>query len=315
MRNINSVSLSLFLGIFILFFSTAQAETIKQTMEGSLDLEINHPESVINGRTFSISILIKNNGWEDKQEISMVLTNPDGTLVPVDNNEIKVDRLSTGGSYGRTIDFKVIPDANKGTHFLNVLYSQVLLSNNETPLPPTSSNIAIPIIVEDQPKVTIHTITPESIFPNAQFQFEVEVLSEDVDLTDVSIQVSAPQNIEFVGEVTHNFSSIQAGTPVSITSQIKTPQENISTEQKIPFEVIVSYTDDLGNETTDSKTITLILRPRNMMEITTDGGIWIGDFFIAPYVSIGTIVGIPAGTLFSIAIKRSLDKKKKRKSK
>jgi len=190
-----------------------------------------------------------------------------------------------------------------------------LVSNNEDPLAPTSSNIAIPIIVEDQPKVTIHTITPEAIFPNAQFPFEVEVLSEHIDIIDVSIQVIAPQNIEFVGEVTHSFSSIEAGIPVSITSQIKTPQENISTEQKIPFEVIVSYTDDLGNETTDSKTSMLILRPRTLMEITTDGGIWIGDFFIAPYVSIGTLIGIPAGTLFSIAIRRRLDKKKKRKSK
>ncbi len=315
MKYVNSVSIILFLGFFILVFPQAEAETIKQTMEGSLDLEINYPDSVINGRTFSVSILLKNNGWEDKQEINLVLTNPDGSIVPVDNNEIKVDRLSTSGSYGRTIDFKVLPDANPGTHFLNVLYSQVLVKNNEEPLAPTSSNIAISIIVEDQPKVTIHTITPEAIFPNAQFPFEVKVLSEDIDLTDVSIQVIAPQNIEFVGEVTHSFSSIQVGIPVSITSQIKTPQENISTEQKIPFEVIVSYTDDLENETTDSKTITLILRPRTLMEITTGGGIWIGDFFIAPYVSIGTIVGIPAGTLFSIAIKRSLDKKKKRKSK
>ena len=315
MKNVNFVSLALCLGFFIIVFPVAEAETIKQTMEGSLDLEINHPDSVINGRTFSVSILLKNNGWEDKQEISIVLTNPDGSIVPVDNNEIKVDRLSTGGSYGRTIDFKVLLDASQGTHFLNVLYSQVLVSNNEDPLAPTSSNIAIPIIVEDQPKVTIHTITPEAIFPNAQFPFEVKVLSEHIDITEVSIQVIAPQNIEFVGEVTHSFSSIEAGIPVSITSQIKTPQENISTEQKIPFEVIVSYTDDLGNEITNSKTSTLILRPRTLMEITIDGGIWIGDFFIAPYVSIGTLIGIPAGTLFSIAIRRRLDKKKKRKSK
>ena len=315
MKNVNFVSLALCLGFFIIVFPVAEAETIKQTMEGSLDLEINHPDSVINGRTFSVSILLKNNGWEDKQEISIVLTNPDGSIVPVDNNEIKVDRLSTGGSYGRTIDFKVLLDASQGTHFLNVLYSQVLVSNNEDPLAPTSSNIAIPIIVEDQPKVTIHTITPEAIFPNAQFPFEVKVLSEHIDITEVSIQVIAPQNIEFVGEVTHSFSSIEAGIPISITSQIKTPQENISTEQKIPFEVIVSYTDDLGNEITNSKTSTLILRPRTLMEITIDGGIWIGDFFIAPYVSIGTLIGIPVGTLFSIAIRRRLDKKKKRKSK
>ena len=284
-------------------------------MEGSLDLEINHPNNVIAGRTFSISILLTNNGWEDKQDISLVLTNPDGSIVSVDNNEIIVDRLSTGGTYGRTLDFKVHSDANEGTHFLNVLYSQVLVRNNEEPLDPTSSNIAVPIIVKDHPLVSIHTITPEAIFPNAQFPFEVELLSEDIDIRDVSIQVIAPQNIEFVGEEIHRFSSIRANLPISIISQIKTPQENIATEQKIPFEVIVSYTDDIGNEVTDSKTIPMILRPRTMMEITSEGGIWIGDFFIAPYVSIGTIVGIPAGTLFSIAIKRSLDKKKKRKSK
>ena len=147
MKNVNFVSLALCLGFFIIVFPVAEAETIKQTMEGSLDLEINHPDSVINGRTFSVSILLKNNGWEDKQEISIVLTNPDGSIVPVDNNEIKVDRLSTGGSYGRTIDFKVLLDASQGTHFLNVLYSQVLVSNNEDPLAPVSyTHLTLPTI-------------------------------------------------------------------------------------------------------------------------------------------------------------------------
>ncbi len=72
MKYVNSVSVLLCLGFFILVFPQAEAETIKQTMEGSLDLEINHPDSVINGRTFSVSILLKNNGWEDKQENSIV---------------------------------------------------------------------------------------------------------------------------------------------------------------------------------------------------------------------------------------------------
>jgi len=38
----------------------------------------------------------------------------------------------------------------------------------------------------------------------------------------------------------------------------------------------------------------------------------IGDFFIAPYVSIGTIVGIPAGTIFSLLLKRAVEKRKKK---
>ncbi len=299
--------------LFTIYLSSAEAETIKQTMEGSMDLQVTHPESSIVGRTFSISVLIENNGWEDKQDISLIITNTDNSIIAVDSNEIRIDRLSTEGSYGSTIDFQISSDATVGTHFLNILYSQVLVKNNEEPQMPTSKNIPIPIMIKEQPTVTIHIITPETIFPHAEFPFEVEIISQDIDLIDVSVQIIPSDNILFLGEEIHSFSSIQQNVPVSISTQIKTPQQELGTEHKIPFQVIVSYTDDLGNEKTDSKTVPLVLRPRTFMELTTDGGIWIGNFFIAPYVSIGTIIGIPMGTLFSIAIKRSLNKKKKRK--
>ena len=299
--------------LFTIYLPSAEAETIKQTMEGSMDLQVTHPELSIVGRTFSISVLIENNGWEDKQDISLIITNTDNSIIAVDSNEIRIDRLSTEGSYGSTIDFQISSDATVGTHFLNILYSQVLVKNNEEPQMPTSKNIAIPIMIKEQPTVTIHTITPETIFPNAEFPFEVEIISQDIDLTDVSVQIIPSDNILFLGEEIHSFSSIQQKVPVSISTQIKTPQQELGTEHKIPFQVVVSYTYDLGNEKTDSKTVPLVLRPRTFMELTTDGGIWIGNFFIAPYVSIGTIIGIPLGTLFSIAIKRSLNKKKKQK--
>jgi len=301
--------------LLVVFFPSIQAETIKHTMEGSVDIQITQPDYVIIGRTFPVSVLIENNGWEDKQDISLIITNPDGTIIPTDKNEITIDRLSTKGSYGRTIDFKISSDASIGTHYLNILYSQVLVKNNVEPQKPTTNNIAIPIIIKNQPKVTIHTITPEAIFPNAEFPFEIEIISQDIDLTEVNATIVPPKNIIFQGEVTHSFSSIQKNVPISIISQIKTPPQELSTEHRIPFEVIVSYTDDIGNEKIDSETIQLVLRPRTFMEITTDGGIWIGNFFLAPYVSIGTIIAIPAGTLFSLAIKRSLEKKKTRKTK
>ncbi len=300
--------------LFTVFWPSAEAETIKQTMEGSMDLQITYPESSIVGRTFPISILIENNGWEDKQDISLIVTNTDDSIIPANNNEIRLDRLSTKGSYGSTINFEIASDATVGTHFINILYSQVLVKNNEEPQMPKSNNIAIPIIIKEQPKVTIHTITPEMIFPNAEFPFKVEIISQDIDLTDVSVQIIPSNNIIFQGEEIHSFSSIQQNIPISINTQIKTPQQELATEHKIPFQVIVSYVDDVGNEKTDSKTISIVLRPRTFMELTTEGGIWIGDVFIAPYVSVGTIVGIPAGTLFSIAIKRKFDKMKKKKN-
>ena len=127
------------------------------------------------------------NGWEDKQDISFVFSSQDESIVPVSSNELILDTLSEGGSYGSNVDFMISPETNTGIHFLNMKYSQVLLVNNEEPQESIFHDIAIPITIKDEPSITIHTNTPESIFTNAEFPFEVEVTSEDIDILDVII--------------------------------------------------------------------------------------------------------------------------------
>ncbi len=300
--------------LMIAIIPSVDAAIIKLTMEGSMDIQITHPDSAIIDRTILISFLVQNNGWEDKQDVIFVFS-PDDVIIPIDDNEIQIDKISAGGSYGETVDFRISSDASPGTHFVNLEYSQVLLANNEEPQPPTHANIAIPILLKEQPKVTIHTVTPESLFTNAEFPFTVEIISEDIDINDVKLEIVPPKDIDFRGETLHTFSSIQQNVPISVTSRIITPSQEISTQYKVPFQVMVTYTDDVGQEKTDSKTISLVMRPRTFMELTTDGGIWIGDFFIAPYVSLGTIIAIPAGTIISLAIRRKYYDKKPRRGK
>ena len=170
-------------------------------------------------------------------------------------------------------------------------------------------------LIKEDAKVTIYTKMPESIFANAEFPIDVEIISEDIDITDVTIKIIPPKDIEFRGETLHTFSKIQKNTPVGITSQIITPIEEVNTEYKLPFEIIVTYTDDVDKEKEDSQTVSVVLRPRTFMELTTDGGIWIGDFFIAPYVSLGTIIGIPAGALLSLLIRKKQNTSKRPKKK
>ena len=287
------------------------SELVTQTMEGSMDLEITYPESVMVGRTFSVSIHLQNNGWENKQDISFDINNPDGSFKPLGDEKIIIDELTTTSSFGTTLDYKVSKDVTIGTHFLNISYSQVLVSNNVEPLPPTKSNIALPILVEKEPIVRIETTTPESIFSNTEFPFEVRITSDDIDLSDLSVQIMIPEDIEIRGDTSYSISLLEKGEPYTINAELMTPITDITTEYTIPVKVTVSYTDDLGDEKSESQSVPLLLRPKTFMEITNDGGIWIGDFFIAPYVSIGTIVGIPAGTILSLLIRRAQNKKKK----
>ena len=307
------------LPVFILIFSSfciplpmVYAEDMTETFEGGMDLQITYPESVMIGRIFSVAIHLENNGWENKQDISFAITNPDFAFKSLGDEIITIEELTTSSSFGTTLDYEVSTNTNEGTHFLNISYSQVLVSNNVDPMPATKTAIALPIMVMKEPVVTIQTTTPESIFSNTEFPFEVNVISQDIDINDLTVQIIVPQDIEFRGDTSYSISLLEKGVPFNIKAEMITPA-NISTEHTIPVKVVVNYTDDLGDEKSDSSSVPLLLRPKTFLEVTNDGGIWVGDFFIAPYVSIGTIVGIPAGTIFSLLLRRAVERRKKNK--
>ena len=312
-------SFFIFLALAGIIFTipTVYAETFNQSMEGGMDLEITYPESVMKQRTFSISILLQNNGWENKEDISFVLNNPNAAFVIVFvtqvNETILIDELTTTSSFGTTIDYEVVNNANEGIHFLNIDYRQVLLSNNIEPMPFTQTNIALPILVSGEPVISIETVTPESIFSNSEFTFETTIISEDIDIKDVTVKIITPGDIEFRGDTSYTISFLEKMEPYSVIAEMITPIKNVTMEYTIPVKVLVSYTDDLDEEKTETQSVPLLLRPKMFMEITNDFGIWVGDFFIAPYVSIGTIVGIPAGTILSLMIRRAQNKNKKQK--
>ena len=310
----NLLIFSLFPLLFFASSGHAYSETVKLSQDGGMEIEIVHPDSVLNERTFSISFLIQNNGWESKQNIILKLTNPDDAFTPVAEETIRIEELTSSSSFGTTLDYVVHEDATEGTHFINIDYSQILLSNNVDPMPQTQMNIAIPIEELNRPEIVIETITPESIFAKSEFSIQATITSSDIDLEDITLEIIAP-DIEFRGDTFYKLSSLEKQTPYTISAELITPVENVTTEYTIPVKVILTYTDDLGETNTSTQSMPLLLRPKTFMELTNDGGIWIGDFFIAPYVSIGTIVGIPAGTILSLIIRRSQNKKKESSTK
>ena len=118
--------------IFVIPYS--YAETLKQSMDGGMDLEITYPDLVMPQRTFSITLLLQNNGWESKQDILFTLSNPDSVFVSIGDNIITIDELTTTSSFGTTIEYKVTNTANESSPFLNIDYTQLLVSNNIAPI-------------------------------------------------------------------------------------------------------------------------------------------------------------------------------------
>ena len=308
--------------IIVIFFAlvlsgipSVYSEKMILSTEGSLDIEITYPDVTFPDRKFPLSIFVKNNGWENKNNVTFVIQNGDAEIKPVGQNKFVIDAISAGGTHGQTIDFQVGQYSSAGKHFVNMILSQVLMKNNEEAQLPTQRNIAIPITVKEKPDVFIHTTSPESIFTNAEFPFEIEIISKDVDIKNAELEILVPRDINFRGETKHTLSSITKNEPVTISARIITPDKEVNTEYKTPFQINFRYTDDAGSEQKYSQVIQMTLRPRTFMEITNDGGLWIGNVFVAPYVSLGTVIGIPAGAILSIMLRRAQKKKSRKSSK
>ena len=102
------------LPVFVLILSSfgipmpmANAEDVTETFEGGMDLQITYPESVMIGRTFSVAIHLENNGWENKQDISFTITNPDSAFIALGSEIHQIPELTTSSSFGTTLDYEV----------------------------------------------------------------------------------------------------------------------------------------------------------------------------------------------------------------
>lgn len=290
----------------------AHAETIRYNVGDGMKLEVSHPGTVAVGSEFAVSFLVRNSGWEDKDAV-VLLAAPGGSVGPVAASGeggggpvtvIDAGRIGAGGSHGQAAEFAVPAAAQPGTHYINLEYSHVLLENNEVPREPSRTDIAIPVEVVTRPRVDVDISAPESLFAGAEFPIGIEIGSGTADLSDVRVEIVAPSGVEVRGQSLHSFSLIGRGSTMEVASRVWVPPADVAGESRVPLQVVVSYTDADGESREETRTVSPILRPRTFMELTGDGGVWIGDFFIAPYVSLGTIIGIPAGALLSLAIRR-----------
>ncbi len=298
-------SIFIILAIFSIVMIIPEVDaTIKSVQfERYTEAVITYPDGVILGQQFTISFFVKNESANiEKKNIVIAL---DGQhFKPLGETQFTISRLAASGHFGKTFDFIVPNNATIGKQYINLNFT---IGEGQF------YNTVLGITISKEPQLVIRTQSPDSIFTDAEFPFEVEIESQGTDLTDVTIQIIPPDEINFRGEKQHTFSSIKKNTPIGLTSRLITiGHGEVDTEHFLPFTIIVNYTDDNGDQKTLSETTSLLLRPRSHFEWGPNAGLWIGDFYLAPTLSIGTFVGPPLGILIGYLFKRRKKKKTKK---
>lgn len=281
----------------------ALGEESSHAMEGGVVLEVSAPDSVAAGSEFPVSVLIRNGGWEDKDSV-YVEFGRGGALAPAGEGGVGAGRMAPGSSYGEAVTFRADPAAPAGTHFVNLAYTHVLLEGGEDPRAPFRADVAVPVVVRERAGVMVSASVPESVFAGAEFPVTARVSPGDSGISGVTVEIVPPEGVGMLGQAAHSFSRVPAGGVAEAPARLVVEAGDVAAERRLPVQVAVRYTDASGTESLDTRTVELLLRPRAFMELGADGGVWIGGVFLAPYVSIGTIVGIPAGALLTLLARR-----------
>ncbi len=274
-----------------------------------IETHITHPDGVVRGDDFNISFHLKNSASTQRNNVSISLDFQPEVFSSDSELTFTLDTMAGYGEYGHTLHFESLPNATLGQHFINLQYSHI-----ESDGDLRYYNSVLPIIIREEPKVLLKIKVQESIYAEAEFPFEVEIISQGSNLKDVTIQIIPPTEITFRGQTLHTFSSIDRDEPISLRADLVTgEQQQVGYEHYIPFQVNANYTDETDTPRSTSNTISVLLRPKSFFELGHEGGFWFGPIYFTPTIGIGTFVGIPGGMILFYKWYKKRFKKRTRK--
>ena len=276
--------------LVVMFFplTNSDAAIITQTIEGNV-VKINHPDTVVIGEPFSVFVFIENTGLKNISYVELIFTIPDASVDYISPNASVIRNVPSGSLAERTFKFTALDDAIPETVFLKLSYTQIMRDEEFQRI---NEIISIPILfvtkeqtevkiaaetdsdaIPEPAQITISAVVPEAIFSNEKFPLLVSVTSENVNLNDVTLILVPPKDMNFQGNLTHVFSSMQQNVTATKLFSLFTTAKDNENELAIPFQIIVKHTNDFGVEVVVAKTIPLILKPtvaEPEQEITSD---------------------------------------------
>lgn len=111
-----SASLVLVIAAFSIISITSNAfgGTISKQSYYDIYVQFDYPDYVVRGNDFSISSYVENKASYDRSNMTITLE-PQIGITAKNENSFALDKLFAGGSFGKTMDFQVLPNSTTGT--------------------------------------------------------------------------------------------------------------------------------------------------------------------------------------------------------
>ena len=276
-------------------------------IDPNLQVTLEYPDVVRQGDKFVLSTIIRATA-DQVSNITLSISSPE---LYSTNNTFKLAKLVKDSTFGNNFDLETKSDTPNGVFVANAQVTYYIKGLfDATPVKNTFTH-AFNLNTQSDPILSFDIQAPNNVFSGEPFSIKTTIKNQGTKAQNV--QVTAYSNdINLEGNKSVLLSSLDSGKSTDLDFLVNT-QKDLDIPTHAVIYVNGTYLDDSNQSHSIQDSINIFARHRGMMEIGDANGIWLGTFFIAPVVGVGTIVSSAIG--FFIFLWHFKNKKKQKKNK
>lgn len=262
--------------------------------DANIDVTINYPNVVTQGNEFVLSSVAKTK-VDQVSNITISISSPEIEII---QNQFKIQSLPRDSTLGNNFNIKIKPESPDGKFLTNVSVEYFIKGFfDEKPVKNTLTK-AIEFNVQSKPILLLDLDAQDSVFSGEMFSVKGTVRNQGYNAQNIKISADSDQ-VTLDGKKIYSLSNLDAGKIENFEFILQTPKD-LAIPTDITINVSTSYFDETGKEYTIEDSLKVFARQRGILEIGDAEGIWVGNFFIAPVVGVGTIVSSVIGFLIFV---------------
>lgn len=273
--------------------------------DANIDVTTNYPDVVTPGNEFVLSSIVKTKS-DQMSNITISISSPE---IEMSQNQFNIQSLPKDSTLGNNFNIKIKPESPDGRLLANVSVEYFIKGFFDEKPVKNSLIKAIEFNVQSKPILLFDFDAPDSIFAGETFAVKGTVRNQGYNAQNIKITVDSDQ-LPLDGKKTYSLTNLNVGKMENFEFVLQTPKD-LSVPTDITVNILISYFDEAGKEYNTEDSLKVFARQRGILEVGGAEGVWIGNFFIAPVVGVGTIVSSVIGFLIFVW---HLKNKKKHKS-
>lgn len=259
--------------------------------DSNIQVTLEYPDILTQQDEFYLSSVVKTSA-DQVSNITLTISSPELNLT---QNSFHIDNLPKDSTLGNNFNAKVKQGTPDGKFLANVEVQYFIKGFFDQKPVKNSLTKAIEFNTQSKPLLVLTAEAQDDIFAGEPFSIKGTITNQGSNAQNIHLDVNSSQ-VKLDGQKIYSLTNLVAGKSSDFEFILQTPK-NLGVPIHTSIHLNGTYFDKSGKAYSIEDSLNVFVRQRGMFEIGAPGGLWLGDFFIAPVVGVGTIVSSVIGFL------------------